>query len=189
MIALLPVLINFIISITPGDPNNINAEGFNPDIARHIANFHTLFNFINLFIFLPFIPALAKFIEKIIPGQAKSEYGLVHINDILLDTPPLAVSGAKKELKRMSDTVLEMLKLSKAAFFEEDLKKVEKIFELEDTVDLLEKDILDYMVKLVQRPINEQNSREINDIMHIVHDIEKISDFSENIAKFTKKIN
>jgi Na+/phosphate symporter len=41
-----------------------------------------------------------------------------------------------------------MLKLSKEAFLERDKKKLSQIYQMEEVVDLLEKDISNFLVKL-----------------------------------------
>ncbi|MBU1169214.1 MAG: Na/Pi cotransporter family protein [Proteobacteria bacterium] len=173
---------------TPGDPNFINAEGIRPDIDRHIANLHTGFNILNVIVFLPILHLLAKLCEKIIPGKDSIEHKLLFLDDRLIETPSFGVSQAIKEVKRMSGVSIDMLKLSKECFFERDRKKINAIFQHEKTVDLLERDITKFLVKLNQQPISEQTSQDINSMLNVLHDLEKIGDYAENIAKYTEKI-
>ena len=66
----------FVNYITPGDVAysvQKGAEIVYPNIGRHIANLHTMFNIINTLIFLPFLPLLAKLCEKIIKDDKKEE--------------------------------------------------------------------------------------------------------------------
>jgi phosphate:Na+ symporter len=188
MLILLKYFTHFVDVITPGDPSLVLPDGTNPAIARHIANVHSLFNVINTIIFLPLIPMLAKICEKIIPGEDSGSYKLVHIDDRLLETPPLAIAQARKEVERMGDIAVEMLKMSKEAFIKRDLKMIEKIEEMEDIVDLLERDISDFVVKLYPKELSVTSSFMVNNIMHVIHDIEKIADYSENIARYTRRI-
>jgi len=189
MLILLKPFVGFIDSITPGDANMINAAGQNPYIARHIANLHTMFNIINTIVFLPILGTLASICTWIIKeDDEEQEQRLKFIDDRLIDTPELAVTQAQKEVQRMSDIALDMLKMSKKAFFQRDHKLIDKIYKKEDIVDLLEKDITDFLVKLFQKSVSEKNSEVINNIFHVLHDIEKIADHAENIAKFTERI-
>jgi len=175
--------------MTPGDPNFINADGNQPYIARHIANLHTGFNIVNLFIFMPLLHILARICEKCIPGKGNGrDDGLVFLDDCLIETPDFAVSQARKEVSRMSALSLEMLKLSRDAFFTRDQKVIEKVHELEDTVDLLEKDISTFLVRLNQEQISADTSRELNSLLHVLHDLEKIGDYAENIVNYTDKL-
>ena len=88
----------------------------------------------------------------------------------------------------MSGLSLEMLKLSRDAFFTRDLKIIEKVHELEDTVDLLEKDISTFLVRINQEQVSAETSLEVNSILHVLHDLEKIGDYAENIVTYTQKL-
>lgn len=173
---------------TPGDPNIINAEGIRPNIDRHIANLHTSFNIINMIIFLPLIHILAKICEKIIPGKDSKDNKMLFLDDRLIETPSFAVSQAMKEVQRMSEVSIDMLKLSKECFFERDKKKIGQIMEKENIVDILERDITLFLVKLNQQPISAATSKDINSMLNVLHDLEKIGDYAENIARYSGKI-
>lgn len=189
MLVFLKYFIHVVDVMTPGDPNFVAADGSQPFIARHIANLHTGFNLVNLFVFLPVLHILARLCEKLIPERGNGQNnGLVFLDDCLIETPDFAVTQAKKEVGRMSGIALEMLKLSREAFFTRDTKIIKKVYELENTVDLLEKDISTFLVRLNQEQINAETSVEVNNILHVLHDLEKIGDYSENIANYTEKL-
>lgn len=188
MLVLLKVFILGVDWLTPGDPNLVTEDGLKPDVARHIANLHTGFNIINVIVFLPILHLLATVCEKIIPGKDRVENKFLFLDDRLIETPSFAVSQAMKEVKRMSGMALEMLKLSKQCFFERDKKKIQAVYQHEKTVDLLERDITLFLVKLNQQPISAQISRDINSMLNVLHDLEKIGDYAENIAIYTEKI-
>lgn len=188
MLVLLTYFTEFVDAITPGEANFVNADGFHPYVARHIANVHTLFNVINILVFLPMIGFLALLCERLIPGVDAPDIRTTVLDDSLIETPDMAVRQARKEVERMSRTALEMLMLAKKAFFERDLKIINRIYELESKVDRMEKEIGTYLVKLYQTPMTERNSRYINSMMHVLHDIEKIGDYSESIARYAEKM-
>jgi phosphate:Na+ symporter len=173
---------------TPGDPNFINDAGIRPNIDRHIANLHTAFNIMNVIIFLPILHILARICEKIIPGQVDTGQKMLFLDDRLIETPSFAVSQAMKEVQRMSEVSIDMLRKSKESFFDRDKKKIQTIYERENVVDILERDITKFLVKLNQQPISEQTSEEINRMLNVLHDLEKIGDYAENIARYTEKI-
>jgi phosphate:Na+ symporter len=179
---------HFVDIITPGDPYFIDAQGNAPYSARHIANFHTMFNIINTMVFLPLLGYLVIICEKLIKDSSEKKKTTKYIDDRLIDTPALAVAQAKKEVERMSDIAISMLEDAKKAFFTRDTKLIESIYERENIVDELEKDISVFVVKLFQKSLSDESSKTIDGILHVLHDIEKIADHSENIAKFTEKI-
>ncbi len=189
MVLLLPFLMQGVDALTPGAANMLAPDGTRPNLARHIANVHTMFNVINTLIFLPLLPLLAKICEKIIKGDdTPSSFKLVYLKDVLVETPTIAVVQARKEVKRMSDDALSMLRLAKDAFFERSLDKVNRIYELEENVDILQKEISEFLVKLFDKDITEDTSRTINRLLQVLHDIEKIGDYAENIARFTERM-
>jgi len=180
-------MLTFVDTFTPGNADFMNTNGTKPNISRHIANFHTLFNIINTIIFLPLINHLAKLCVILIPGKENGSDETILDNN-LLNTPEMAISNAKKEVSRMSDKVIEMLELSEKSFFKKDLKSIKKVFELENTVDLMEKNISEYLTKLFHKPISESNSLRINTMIHVIHDLEKIGDYAESITKYADKM-
>jgi phosphate:Na+ symporter len=147
-----------------------------------------MFNIINTIIFLPMLGLLAKACERLVKDSAEKTKTTKYIDDRLIDTPALAVAQAKKEVERMSNIALSMLEDAKKAFFNRDLKLIESIYQRENIVDQLEKDISVFVVKLFQKSLSDEGSKTVDGILHVLHDIEKIADHSENIAKFTEKI-
>ncbi|TYT73434.1 Na/Pi cotransporter family protein [Desulfobotulus mexicanus] len=188
MLILLTFFTEFVDRLTPGDANFVNAEGFHPYVARHIANIHTLFNIINIIVFLPLIGFLALICERLIPGKDIPDANATLLDDNLIDTPDMAVRQARKEVQRMSGYALEMLIMARKAIFDRDLRLINRIYELEASVDRMEKEIGSYLVRLYQTPMTERNSLYINSMMHVIHDIEKIGDYSESIARYAEKM-
>ncbi|MCX7661622.1 MAG: Na/Pi cotransporter family protein, partial [Candidatus Omnitrophica bacterium] len=71
-------------------------------LARQIANAHTFFNVINTIIFLPFVGLYVKFLNKIVKGKEEEEmeYLPKYLERHLLNTPPIAIEAAIKEIIR-----------------------------------------------------------------------------------------
>jgi len=157
-------------------------------VERNIANVHTGFNLINMIVFLPILHILAKICEKIIKGVDEKQYRPLFLDDRLIDTPSFAVSQAMKEVERMAGVAIDMLKQTKEGLFQRDRKVLAKVYEMEHTVDLLERDISRFLVKIYQKPITVATSKEINHMMQVLHDLEKIGDYAENITKYSEKI-
>ena len=187
MLIFLKYMVSFVDYITPGDPNLITSAGTAPNIARHIANFHTLFNIINTIIFLPFVKQLAAVCRMLIPGKDIGDREFL-LDEKLLLTPATAIQNASKEVGVMSEYVIDMLELAKKSFFNKDPKAIRKVFELEKAVDLMEKNISEYLVKLFQQSINVINSERVNIMIHVIHDLEKVGDYAESIAKYGDKM-
>jgi len=199
ILLLLPFYLKFVAFLTPGEADFIiqtqaqaeslsAAIGDKPHIARHIANAHTLFNLINVILFLPFVGYLAKLSTLVVRGKDVSDSLQVKfIDSRVLNTPPIAVGQARREAQRMAQVTLEMLEET-CDFLEDNKQK--RIIELErreELVDLLQREITKFLVQLSQRSISSQTSEIIASLLHIVNDLERVGDHCENLWRLGQK--
>jgi phosphate:Na+ symporter len=158
------------------------AIGDKPFIARHIANCHTLFNIINTIIFLPLIGLLAKLTTLLIRGKEEEmEFHLKFIDNRVLNTPPIALGQARSETRRMAQVSLEMLDDTIGFLEDLDEKRLAVLARKEEIVDMLQKEITDFLVALSQKSITPETSKDIASMMHIVNDLERVGDHCENL--------
>ena len=157
------------------------------DIPRQIANAHTSFNILNVIIQFPFAGLLVKAAEKVITGDKKNgKRTLKHIDDRIMETPSVAVGQVSKEVLRMGRIAEQNLKLAAEAFYTKDDKLISKVFEEEKRVNLLEQEISEYLVLLSNAPMTDEQHGIVTTLFHVINDIERVSDHSENIAELTK---
>ncbi len=193
MLILFPFFLSIISFITPGDADLViqtqqQAQQFGmelgdkPYIARHIANTHTLFNIINTLIFLPLVGVLATITTWLIRGtESQVDLRPKFIDMRVLNTPPIALGQARAETRRMAQHALEMLKETNLYVQDADDKRLEGLEQKEEAVDILQKEITDFLVALSQQSIASQTSRDIASLMHMVNDLERIGDYCEKI--------
>lgn len=161
---------------------------FNPtDVPRQIANAHTLFNLINVVIQLPFSFVLIKIAMWVIPEGKDDEAAKTtkYIDDRILETPSIALNSAIKETLHMGNVSRESFVESMTALFENKEEHVYKTFEIEKTVNILEKRITEYLVKLSNREITESARIKVDGLFNAVNDIERIGDHADNIAELS----
>lgn len=179
---LMPFFIKIVLMISPKVDlaHGITAANI---IGRQIANAHSSFNFLNTIIWIPFVGLLAKAVTKLIPGEdAYIEKGAKFLNRRILDNPGAALELSAKELVRMGDFAQEMFQHVKNAFQNQDLSKEKTVNELEDTLDYLQGEVINYMSTVVSNStLTEYEATRLADLMHIVGDIERIGDLSMNI--------
>lgn len=156
------------------------------DIPRQIANAHTLFNLINVLIQLPFAGLLVKAAEKLVPGEDEKEGEAKYLDDRIIETPSIALGLAKKEVIRMGDCVGDNLNRAKKAFLYRDSKEIDNVLDQEKMVNNLEKEITEYLVKLANAPLSEDHHGDVNTLIYIVNDIERIGDHAENIVELAQ---
>lgn len=195
MLILMPFFMKFISYITPGNADFViqtqaqassyAAEiGDKPYIARHIANTHTLFNIINTIIFLPLIGVLAKLSTLIIRGEDdQDDLKMKFIDDRVLNTPPVAIGQARRETRRMAQIALEMVEETNLFLEDGNYKRIRPLENKEELVDVLQREILSFLVKLSQKSISTETSESIGSLMNMANDLERIGDHCENIWK------
>lgn len=153
------------------------------DATRQIANAHTIFNIVNTILLLPFSSLLIKLVNKLIPGEDEVEkMAPKYIDDRLLETPVIAAGQVMKETIRMANKAKKSLEHSMTAFVKKDGSLIKKVYEDEKLINILEESITQYLVKLSKSEISEKESGIVASTFHVITDIERIGDHSENIA-------
>ncbi|WP_294394333.1 Na/Pi cotransporter family protein [uncultured Clostridium sp.] len=161
------------------------------DVSRQIANAHTVFNVANTALMLPFSNYIINFINRVIPcGDNIEKAGPKYIDDRVLETPVIAAGQVIKETIRMANKAKENVELSMKAFVDGDEALIEKVYENEKIINILEESITEYLVKLAKCDLSDKEKGIVASTFHVVIDIERIGDHAENIADLTiEKIN
>ena len=157
-----------------------------------IAVIHTLFNILSTVILMPFCSAIEKLSIKSIKGskETSSEDDIFNtLDERFLSIPAFAVEKCR-------DLVCDMAKLSQKSFimatelFESfSTEKLEKIMEMEKSVDKYEDKTSTYLVKIASSQISAKDSKAVTELLHCIGDIERISDHAVNIAKVAKEMH
>lgn len=156
------------------------------DTARLIANAHSIFNISVSLILLPFVGVLVSVLKVLIPGREEiSVSGQGRIEDKFLAVPALALYEAEQEVVRMAFLVSESLKNAKMAFFENDEHAIKRVDQSEQNVDILYSNISTYLNKISTITLSEKDRTTKRALLHIIHDLERISDLAENIAGYS----
>ena len=193
MLLIFPYFVGFIEFITlnlgAGAVTEI-VDGDAVNVARYIANGHTLFNVINATIFLLFLPMLIKVAILLSPKEEEPEdiYRLPNFGTQFDDTPIAALAKVRSEIVRMSETATRTLKDTIQRIEDRDYKKLSKWKRIENYLDDMQKEITSYLTRIFQSDVSESEAREISSLMRMTNNIERIGDSVENIAQLTEKI-
>ncbi|MGL5150342.1 MAG: Na/Pi cotransporter family protein [Clostridium sp.] len=153
------------------------------DVSRQIANAHTVFNVVNTLVLLPLSGVMIKIVNSVIKGEDEIEnVGPKYIDDRLLETPVIAAGQVIKETIRMANKAKQNLELSMKAFVDHDEKLIQKVYENEKIINVLEGCITDYLVKLSKCELSDKEQGVVASTFYIINDIERIGDHAENIA-------
>ena len=168
-------------AIVPGPLNPAN-------IMIHIALAHTIFNVFNsTVIFLPLINILEKLAIKLTRVSKGLDLAPIFLERHLLNTPGLALEQAIKELIRMTGIARQALSDSVRCFEKYEAVLAEKTGQQEDAIDLLQKEITQYLVEISEKKIDKSEAEKIPVLVHSVNDVERIGDHAENIIELAQR--
>ena len=168
---------------------NLNTE--TSHIGRCIAFTHTGFNVVNAIVFLPFTTLLAKLLYRIVPEKTHPESPRLTFLDIrMLDTPAIGIQQSQKEILRMSKNTEKMLQLLKEVISEQKSDKVteEKIFHNENTLDLFQKEIIEFLGKIMKGNISQEVMTQVRKQLRMADEYESVGDYITSILKLSLKM-
>lgn len=153
-----------------------------------IADFHTVFNIICTVMLMPFTNWLVKLsIMSIRDNPDEQEQldmgGLEMLEDRLLGSPGLALVQVKKTVLQMAKFAQFNYRESRKLFRKFDTKSVERIKEYEDAIDRMEDKLNDYLLKLNNRELTEEDSRTVTMLLHVLSEYERVGDYSMNLVE------
>ena len=151
-----------------------------------IANFHTIFNIVVTCIFIPFAGLLEKLACMTVrdkPGEDDDELEEDTLDERFLVTPNVAIAQTSEAVVQMGIQAQKNFKSVVALYEEYSPKLVEKIREREDTIDRLEDRVGQYLIKLNDCGLNEDESRKVTAYFHLISEYERIGDYTINILE------
>jgi len=153
------------------------------NIGRHVAAAHTLFNILNVILFLPLIPLIAKVCRMVVPSEPAGEERVLQLEPHLLQTPSVAFQLAVSALVDMTGKAFHLTDRAVHAFLEQDLDELPELHDQEARIDKSQREIIQYLVELTRQHLTEEQAAAIPVIMHCVNDVERIGDRATNILE------
>jgi phosphate:Na+ symporter len=160
-----------------------------PDAARQVANAHTFFNIGIAVLFLPFTGPFTRVVSALLPQSfAPERFGPKYLDPIVLTSPSLALVQATRESLRSADIVQEMLSRSIEVFENDNVALLEEIQERDDDVDLLDREVKFFIIKLSKESLSDEQARREQEIMLFSDNIENIGDvIDKNLMELARK--
>ena len=155
-----------------------------------IAIVHTTFKLLSVLLMAPFTKLLEKLAVATIRGTDKKgdEYTNM-LDERLLDTPSVAIERSRAVASQMAQLSSEAMHLAIGLFDTYDGKVAQRVRDLEDKVDIYEDVLGSYLVKLSSRSMDEADSHEVTKLLHMIGDLERISDHAVNLVESAEEIN
>jgi phosphate:Na+ symporter len=167
-------------------------ERTSPNLARQIANAHTIFNISVSLILFPFTRSIARFTTLVVPDKREEKEVRVtqFIDDHLRSVPSVAIMEASKELDRVGLTALHMLELSQHALIDKNNDTAHEILRLErEFCDPL-CDAIEHFVDgvIAEGGIDSHERKRCFQLKNINVDLERVADHTENLAEATQDL-
>lgn len=203
MLALLmfPLFVELIKAFSPGEaektvhgiqnflasPSSIETKPF---IARHLANAHTIFNLLTVFLFLPLIGFLARSASLILPGQ-EGERDIdprpQFLDVRVVNTPSIALMQARNEIRRMAEVASSMYYQMVEQFNSFNVRTAGKLKQQEEVLDILQRDISGFIITLSRQTLSVENAMDIPTMLQYVNQFEHLGDQVEVIMEHLRR--
>jgi phosphate:Na+ symporter len=161
-----------------------------PDAAKMTAEFHMLFNMALAVLFIGPLGGVAWLLERILPAkpQAPDPAAPRHLDEAVLQTPPLALANAARETLRMGDVVETMLCDVMTAILNNDRKLASDVSRMDNIVDRLDEAIKLYVTKLTRDSLDDGEGHRAMEIISFTINLEHIGDIiDKNLCELAVK--
>ncbi len=167
-------------------------DAFGPNSKMTIAIAHMIFNFTTTFILFFFVKQMVFVACKIVKDKLSVEEEEKKMLDELLDytliekSSSLALKFIDNCMAHMGSIVNEYFTLARNYAFENNEDSVEKAEKLEDSIDLFDKRIHDYLINLTLSNLHPNETHLVSKYLDTIKDYERIGDHCSNIMGFFK---
>jgi len=196
--AIFAVYIRIVVSVVDavygGEPTTMvlvdNVETF-PYITAGIALTHSIFNVVNVLIFLPLMSPIAAALEKVVPDTAtKTPAHLSYFDIGLVSTPALAIQQSRKEILSMGVGVRKMLDEARPLLENPDpnVDAEKRIFHREEVLDIVQKEISEFLSEILHDNVSHDVIDESTSQMRIADEYESISDYIVTVLKLSIRL-
>ncbi len=188
MIVFLPIII--------WSPIDVWFEIMFANVETQSAMFHTFFNILMTLVLIPFVKPLVWVATKVVPEKkAKDDVEenymperFKFIDKRILSTPAIAINQTKHEIILMSEIAYKNFKLSLNCVKNGKLEKQEKFANREKHLNFLNREISKFLVELSAKEISFKDELMLASFYHVVSDLERVGDYSENIMEYADEL-
>ena len=156
-----------------------------------ISLFHTGFNIGNTIILLPLSSFMVDITRKLIPstGEEEEDFNLSEktqaiLDERILNQPAVAISTTRNEVEFYAKYVLKNLRRATSLILRDRSEElIHDVVTHEEQIDKTTNVLVSYLAKINNLSLNEQEHMEVEHLMSICSDIERIGDHAENISE------
>ncbi len=154
-----------------------------------ISIFHTIFNVSNTIILFPFAGLLVKASGLLVREDQKESTAdsdspmKRHLDERILETPSFAIENVTHEVVSMGNAAMENLDLAAAALLGNNRAEAKLVEKMEQKINDYEKILTDYLIKLNNQSLNEEQHLLVKNLFYTISDFERVSDHCENLSE------
>jgi len=191
-----PRLIDSIIPSTISEAN----------IMFYIAIAHSVYNVFSALLFLPLVGLLEQisikatdFTDKlgarvvrlatrgrITWPQSEMVFNPLKLEKRILNIPTAAIARVTQGMVTMLALSQEAVQKAMQALLDRNIGLVSEVSQREETIDIFQKELTEYLAELIQKNTEPEISSKIPVLVHSINDIEKIGDYAEDIARIAQ---
>ena len=155
-----------------------------------IANIHTLSSVAAMLLFLPCSSVLSKLAMLTVPDNKEEEQELsMPVLDVrLFKSPAVALQQAKNAVVKMSRRAARNVTLATPLLLKMDADTVSAINVRENLIDRMEVEISNYLIKMTDQELNDDESHEVTELLNFVTEYERIGDYAVNIMEKAQEL-
>ncbi|HEY8389654.1 MAG TPA: Na/Pi cotransporter family protein [Clostridia bacterium] len=155
-----------------------------------VALFHLIFNVVSVIIYIPFIKQIVWCAEKFVPDKKveTAPEKLRYLDERILNSPSVAISQILKEITDMGHLAETNMDLAMSDVINATDINVDTVYKNEKQLNYLNKALTNYLVKISSLNISKADEVLIGSLYHVVSDIERIGDHSENLCEAAQQM-
>ena len=155
-----------------------------------IANIHTLSSVAAMLLFLPCSSVLSKLAMLTVPDnkEEEQELSMPVLDERLFKSPAVALQQAKNAVIKMSRRAARNVTLATPLLLKMDADTVSAINVRENLIDRMEVEISNYLIKMTDQELNDDESHEVTELLNFVTEYERIGDYAVNIMEKAQEL-
>ena len=166
-------------------------SGFFPSAPQlQLAMFHTFFNVATTLLALPMTNILVRSAQRIIPEHAVvvQKPRLKYLDPTMLSTPAVAIRQLKAETENMAGMAMDNFHRAIHIITTMDYSEIDRFRVVENELNFLNKELLEYSVKLSENNVNAFDQRFLSSVIRTTCDLERVGDYAENIVEYADSL-
>lgn len=155
--------------------------GGSDDVARQLANAHTVFNVSVALVMLPLLGVLVGWLDRRIPDEPPAEGASMPsaLDEGLLGTPSLALSAARIQLGRLCQGLGDRVNAGAETALSGSWSDLNALTRADDEVDRRYREVVEYLTDVGQGSLSERRTDELFLLLSVADDIESLGDVLE----------